>query len=481
MLQLDDYSDQAVLDLIARIDAAVNPLLDHDTQDLTLIFAEAARRKLPVNPSILARWISAVRPPGWSQPGLAAMKLALSNDVPEVRQALHSALNSGQAEIAIQATLTLAQLHDTSVSSRITDMLPALQTTANSLLFGRACVALGMLGETTAAIHLQAMIATAPDWATHWLARAIHDLTGFCPPPPSIDPETYPKAYCDQMRHDWARLDLSKIPTPTVRSILTPSHRAEVVVGNGRDIFTLAPDAPDGLSDWPESTFSWCHSGERLYETGGGAICSTCAVVLQRIGWAPGQAVRLTQVVRGKVADVETLDTALLKALRPLLAALAAGRYQLRLVDLPLEATTWADTWYADCEYGSESADLVSPLYQLPHDADAIPFVIAPTQDPGATDPSTVTDYMRHIKEGQHPAAVVAAYSSQRQAWNAKTPQRSITGFIIDGHHKIAAYTALGIPCRVILICDRTPRQPPHTKDPLAIFDELLPDKRLLR
>ena len=54
-----------------------------------------------------------------------------------------------------------------------------------------------------------------------------------------------------------------------------------------------------------------------------------------------------------------------------------------------------------------------------------------------------------------------------------RPPHRSATGFIIDGHHKAAAYTSLGVPTRTILICDRMPRQQPGTDDPLAVFDEL--------
>jgi hypothetical protein len=104
------------------------------------------------------------------------------------------------------------------------------------------------------------------------------------------------------------------------------------------------------------------------------------------------------------------------------------------------------------------------------------PVVVAPTQDPALLNASTVTDFANRIAAGVRPAAIVYAYSMWRINFGSQQEHRSITGFIIDGHHKLAAYSNLKIPARVLLICDREPRQPAFLADPLTVFDDFLGD-----
>jgi hypothetical protein len=468
-MTLEDFSDAEILELIALGDTAVgNPMLDRDAHDLSLAFRAAAERELPVAAEILTHWIEVARPQSWPRPGLDAIAAARFNDDPQVLAALRNALSNVDSGFRVKAAEALADRGDKAAAPQIAHMLARLDDPHDGLLFGFATAALEKLGDPGVAPLLQDMIATASDRAIYWLVRAIRRLTGHCPALPEADDERF----LDEVRTAWAGVDLSRPVEPRV--IMTPmsSVRAEAVVDDGRDIFALEPDDRRIEATWPEWDFSWCHAGERLY--GVGSSCSTCEVVLQHVGWSPVAAYHLAQSVRQHVADVRTLDTALLDALAPLLGAFASSRYQVRLIDLPLIPATWADTWYAA---GSESAD--NPpvddvrLYQLPSDdGRRTPLVVASTQP--TLDPQTVTTYARAIEAGARPAAVVAAYAVRRQAWNATEPHDSVIGFIIDGHHKLAAYAELGLPARILLVCDRRPRIPAYLDNYLAPFDAIL-------
>ena len=470
--------------MIALIDAMPRPLLYRDARDLALCFREVEGRRLSVDEAVLLGWIGEIIG-GGEQPGMEAVAAALGNDSPAVRQVLRRTLTDGPLAgdglaMRVLAGRVLCWLGDTESADSVADLLEILRSQGDlTTAFGHVTTALEVLGDPSVAGRLQAMIPETPDRQVYWLARAISALTGHCPPLPEClgdgdDPMR-------RWRQDWVGIDLTRPPVPRADFVMDGS-RAEVVVWDGLARFALRPDPPEFDSGWPEWQYAWCHDARRVYRTG--SVCDTCAVWLVRVGWAPDTAVRLAQAVRDEVSDVDAIDEPLLTALRPLLVALAAGRYQLRLVDLPLEATTWADTWFADdapvdcCDEGDAPRPHPDELvYRLPdRDNARWPFVVAPTQPDTALDPARVADYRQAIAAGRRPAVIVAA---ERQGWDAsadayRPPHRSVTGFIIDGHHKAAAYTSLDVSTRTILICDRMPRQQPGTDDPLAIFDELL-------
>ena len=392
------------------------------------------------------------------------MLLAPYNDTDEVRIAVRETL--ANSEERTKAALILATLRDGASVDSIMGRLRRIISGRDSFAIGQLAVALGMLGDARVAPELQVLLATAPGHAVLWLTQAIHRLTGHGLPLPEVDDVQF----IEQVRRDWLAVDLSTPPSPRVERRLVSPRICEAVVTNGRGLFALAADDPEPGFEWPEWDYSWRHGSDRLYDTGGS--CTTCDLILDRVGWASEDAVRLAQVVRQQVANVDQLDEPTMAALEPLLCALAPGRYQVRLENLHLEATTWAKTWFA-----AESSALSDPggtMYQPPRAQTSSRVVIAATQPDSALDESTVTQFAACITAGDHPVAVVAAFAAVRQPHDSTIEHPCVTGFIIDGHHKMAAYTSLGLPCRMILICDRTPRQPAYTADPLAVFDEML-------
>jgi len=332
--------------------------------------------------------------------------------------------------------------------------LPALFEKGNRGPVGFATIAIENIGDPSAAPRLQALLPTAPDWALYWLTRAIRRLTGHHPAPPE-NLRDYAV-----IRETWQRLDLTTPPEPAVTWSRATASRVEATVANGRALFALAPDDTGGQGGWPEWDYSWQHADERLYRVGN--ICDTCEPWLVHVGWSPKEAADLAQAVRDAVTDVQALDDSTMTALEPLLCTLASSRYQARLIDLPLVATTVEDV----------------AVYAPPHPTEPTHLMIAPTQRPDLDlNPSSVAAYEAAIARGERPALIVAAYVSQITTYDydadvERTPL-SARGFIIDGHHKLAAYLNQQLPPRIILICDRTPPLP-TAPDPIGVLDALI-------
>jgi hypothetical protein len=483
MSSVSGLSDGEVLCLIEALDAesvsatgAGRFFRDGKADNLAEAFREAAMRGLRVSEGTLVRWIGVTTPKYRLRIALETITAARFNPAPPVLSAVRATLVGGDASSCTRAISTLGCVRDHDSIAPIAGLLPVLAEQDEKSAFGHGTVALEKIGDSSVAVQLQSMIPTAPDWGVYWLTRAIRRLTRHSvPPPPLSNWETDPKSYMAALRDSWWRIDLSGPPAPCATWRVVSGSRAEAAVRDGRDVFSLEPD-DTGSSSWPEWEFSWRHGGERLYEVG--SVCPTCEVLLSRVGWSPARAVELAQTVRAEVADVRGLDDALLMAVEPLLCALASGHYQIRLIDLSLTSATWADTWYAADAPEPPVGIQASPtpgdvVYQPPFTGEPVPLVIAPTQP--AIDPLTVERYEHAILRGERPAAIVAAHAAERQAWDADQPHRSVTGFIIDGHHKLAAYARCGVDARIILICDRTPRLPPGA-NPLSIFDKLIPE-----
>ncbi|GAA1984195.1 hypothetical protein [Catenulispora subtropica] len=405
--------------------------------------AAAEARALPEE--MLLPWITAVEPAYRERVAQEAVRAAGFAATPAVVAALREVLSGAGVERRALAAAALGRAGDIASAAAIEGLLVELVEHANQRAFGFTAIALERVGDADAARRLQTLIPTAPDWAVYWINRVVKRLTGHSAPAPEGDWRADPAGYLDRVRAAWSSLDLAAAPMPTVAWGPATASGREAVVHDGRGVFALLPDDQGATSSWPEWDYSWCHGGERLYAAG--SVCSTCEVWLTRVGWAPEHAVELAQSVRSAVADVRGLDPALLTAVEPLLGALVSSRYQLRLIDLPLEGLV------------HESPEPERPL------------VIAPTQQ--GLDPATVEQYEDAIASGARPAAVVVAHVNQRQAWDADEPRTSLTGFVLDGHHKLTAYANLDTPARVLLIADRTPPLP-TAPDPLSAFDRLI-------
>ncbi|MEU7006455.1 hypothetical protein [Streptomyces sp. NPDC046332] len=83
-----------------------------------------------------------------------------------------------------------------------------------------------------------------------------------------------------------------------------------------------------------------------------------------------------------------------------------------------------------------------------------VPFTYGaflPSQPPETLDPATLARHAAAIAAGERPAAVVLGWIDDRYV-EARHEERWLVGAVLDGHHRLAAYAAAGMPARVLLI-----------------------------
>lgn len=176
-----------------------------------------------------------------------------------------------------------------------------------------------------------------------------------------------------------------------------------------------------------------------------------------------------------------------LDAAAPLIAELPTGHYRAHLTDLALERVTDpASSWWFRRRELREREDepyTEDPLDDWPGTAhfqlrDPIPGetptygVLLPSQPLDALDAATVTRYASAVTAGHRPAALALAWVEDIYV-QAEYPERFLAAAVLDGHHKLAAYAAAGVPARVLLLSRAEDNWGPEAGWSKA-FDEVL-------
>lgn len=194
-----------------------------------------------------------------------------------------------------------------------------------------------------------------------------------------------------------------------------------------------------------------------LYEVGG--ICETCETTARLVVWQPRIAATLAEQVRHAVASVTDLGQ-LLDVAVPLLEELETGHYRVFLIDLPVERVTEpSGSWFVrrqedrDADLYPEGADWPGvEHFQVPQRIPgpmATYGVLLPSQPLTGLDASTVDRYRQPITHGARPAALVLGWIEDIWVRTA-VEERFLVGAVLDGHHKLAAYAAAGVPARIV-------------------------------
>ncbi len=449
--EISSWPDEQVL---RELRLRTAPLPAEESEAVTLLLNQATRRGLELDARSLRGW---ARRRGTAH---AAVRAAATSTDPGVPALLRPLLDDPRD--ATVAAAALCRLRDTASTARVVEVLASLLTPAPQVHDAvRVAAALDLMGDRSAAPPLLAMTADAPDRVLDDLVRTVRRLTHHAPLP---DPGP------DGVRSAWARVDLGAEPSPAVVVTVQDDVDAWLEVSDGRDDIALEDLDAGPASAWATWSVAWTQGGRDLYRVG--SSCGTCEVLLEHVGWAPEEAVALAQEVRGAVADVSRLTPALLDALAPVLTGCATGRYHLRLRDTRLHHGL------ADHEH----EDLVDRPEQVHGARDEtgrpLPVWVAPTQPGSRLDEGTVRAFEAQIAAGRRPAVLVAAHATARTPWGgsgeAEEVSRRLTGFVIDGHHKLAAYQRLGLPARVLWLCDLSPRIDPGTTDPEELYSLLL-------
>lgn len=259
---------------------------------------------------------------------------------------------------------------------------------------------------STGAVELvpavRARLADAPDHDVADLHRLLVALTG-------ADP-TAPDDRGPAIRRAWAAYDPTP-PATAVRDVSIAGDRASLTV-DGAGLVRIAFD-PSGWSRGLRV------GGRPAYDLG--SICDTCELILRQVGWPPRPAAARAAGTRAALADVHRLTPELLAAVAPLAGVLRSGPYRAALLDLDL-ARAGDRFWHR-----------------------GTPGVVLPTQPLDGADPAAVEAHARAIAAGRRPAAVLMGWLDARR-------EHTLIGAVLDGHHKLLAYAAAGVPARVLAL-----------------------------
>ncbi|MFB7545833.1 hypothetical protein ACFC0N_38740 [Streptomyces zaomyceticus] len=328
-------------------------------------------------------------------------------------------------------------------------------------------VALELMGDPAAVPHLLRWLAETGEPRVYDVHHALVRLTGRDP----LLPEGARGAeYAAAVRAAWADGRTERTPVAVRDLVVESGARARFSVDGGAGRIRVAHDPPSPGSTRPRWNRSLTFDGKPLYRVG--SSCDTCELGLALLDWPDGEAARIADRMRGRLACLDRLDAALFAEWSPVLGELATGHYRALLLDLPLErvsdpARSW---WYRraaaraeadgdDSAYEDDRPEDHWPgvaHFQLtaPVPGGRVPFTygaLLPSQPPQALDPATVARHTAAMEAGQRPAAVVLGWIDDRYV-EARHEERWLVGAVLDGHHRLAAYAAAGVPARVLLI-----------------------------
>nr|WSW68200.1 hypothetical protein OG461_19460 [Streptomyces sp. NBC_00995] len=342
-------------------------------------------------------------------------------------------------------------------------------------------VALELLDDPGAIPHLLSALETEriPAWDMH---HALVTLTGLDP----LLPVTSPDGDCGEgIRRVWQKRRPARPAAPSTGPVTFESPRhARFTLDEGRGGISIDYDPPVPGSSWPRWDKSLRIGGQPVYHVG--SHCDTCETTLNLLGWPARAAHEGAGRLRTALADVTGLDAGVLDAAAPLIEQLRSGHYRAHLADLSLDRVTAPeDSWLnrrRALREDYEPYDGEGPYdwpgtdhYQL---RDRIPGeiptygVLLPSQPPDALDADTVARYIAAIAAGRRPAALALAWVQDIYV-RAEHPERFLVAVALDGHHKLAAYTAAGVPARLLLLSSAEDNRGPEEGWSTA-FNEVL-------
>ncbi|WP_329274608.1 hypothetical protein [Streptomyces sp. NBC_00691] len=328
-------------------------------------------------------------------------------------------------------------------------------------------VALELMGDRAAVPYLLRWLAESGEERVYDVHHALVRLTGR---DPLLPERASGAAYAAAVRAAWADGQTEHAPVVVRDLVVESGARARFSVDGGAGRIRVTFDPPSPGSSWPRWNRSLTFDGKSLYRVG--SICDTCELGLTLLDWPDGEASRIAARMRARSAGLDRLDAAVLAEWSPVLGELETGHYRALLLDIPLErvsepAQSW---WYrravARAEADGDDVGHVGdrpedhwpgvPHFQLtaPVPGGRVPFsygAFLPSQPPEALEPATVTRYAAAIAAGERPAAVVLGWIDDRYV-EAQHEERWLVGAVLDGHHRLAAYAAAGVPARVLLV-----------------------------
>ncbi|WP_326660196.1 hypothetical protein [Streptomyces sp. NBC_00385] len=468
-------AEEAPPDLLAAVEARYGPAAEGERRHLSWLLRCAGERGDPT----LLRLLGASEGDSARDLLYAAVQRKLRLPAAELRRL---ARDLGEVEPLVDA---MGLSGDLGFAPFLGDLLDS------KTLGGRAALALGRLGArewtvpvarrlpgTTGLVHVAFTVALEllddPAAIPHLLSalkteripagdlhHALVALTGRDPLLPVTPPDG---DYSVGIRRAWQKRRPARPAAPSTSPVTFDSPRhARFTLDEGRGGISIDYDPPRPGSSWPRWDKSLRIGGQPVYRVG--SDCDTCETTLSLLGWPTRAAQEGAERLRSALADVAGLAPGILDAAAPLVEQLRSGHYRVHLADLALERVTdpgasWLTRRRAlreDYEpYDGEGLDdwPGTDHFQL---RDRIPGesptygVLFPSQPLVALDTDTVARYTAAIAAGRRPAALALAWVRDIYV-QAEHPERFLVAVALDGHHKLAAYAAAGVPARLLLL-----------------------------
>lgn len=327
-------------------------------------------------------------------------------------------------------------------------------------------VALELLGDPAAVPHLLRWLADTDEERVYDVHHALVRLTGR---DPLLPERARGAAYAAAVRGAWADGRTERAPAAVRDLVVESAARARFSVDGGAGRIRVTDDPPSPGSSWPRWDRSLTFDGKPLYRVG--SFCDTCELGLTLLDWPADAAGRIAARMRARLTGLDRLDAALFAEFSPVLGELETGHYRALLLDLPLEqvAEPGRSWWFRRTAARAQDDDDGGYVDDRPEDSwpgvahfqltapvpgGRLPTTygaVLPSQPPEALDPATVARHAAAIAAGERPAAVVLGWIDDRYV-EARDEERWLVGVVLDGHHRLAAYAAAGVPARVLLI-----------------------------
>ena len=369
------------------------------------------------------------------------------------------------------AALALAAMGRTELAPRIVE----LAQRASEHDAARYLLALERLGDRSVLPALVRWMGepNSPTWELH---HAMFALTGR---EPLVEiTKTSWEERDRATRRAWAAFDVDALASPRLGSVVIESGaRGRFELHDGRARVCIDYDATPLDSQWPRWDKSLRVDGRPIY--GIGSDCGTCEALLTRAGAPPESALSEAAEIRSALADVEALTPGLLDALRPLVFTLRTGHYEVRLVDLAIERTDESHASWLTRRYAlRKDDDEASRVWRGPEHFQVaargrgtLPTfgILPPLEDLARLSEETIARHDRAIGDGRAPTAVLLGWVVSREI-RGEFPERVLMLPVLDGHHKLAAYTRRGTPARCLVIA--------RLEDSWGSPDEALEDLR---
>lgn len=319
--------------------------------------------------------------------------------------------------------------------------------------------ALKLMDDPAAIEPLTIWMATCEGSLVSSMHRCLESLTRTTPVlPMTPDMQSWVRHARDAWRH-WVKGDKLN---PWITTQAIDAAQASLTLHHGHNRLTVMYESPTVGSSW--STW-WRLLGwdrQPLYRLS--SVCGTCESFLKSVGTPQIQRERELEAYREAVAHVDEIDDALVAAISPLLTLCQSGHYAAFLCDLQLEHVQHADDSWLSLrgELRPDDDSLNDPSgswpgiahWQLTDPLSSAPpvfSVLVPTQEMTQPDEDAIKKHRVAIEAGDRPCAVILGWAEQRYLVGAH-PEAFLFGAVLDGHHKLRAYDALGLPARVLWV-----------------------------